>query len=65
MGEEEKRQYNLGILILLVVLCWPAALIYYFTRPEGKVWADKNLPRMWETDTVGIQSMSSLWKGCS
>jgi len=36
MGEEEKRQYNLGILILLVVLCWPAALIYYFTRPKVK-----------------------------
>lgn len=38
MGEEEgeKREYNLGILILLVILCWPAALIYYFTRPKVK-----------------------------
>jgi len=32
--EGEKRQYNLGILILLVILCWPAAIIYYFTRPK-------------------------------
>jgi len=35
--EEEKRTYNLGILIILVILCWPVALIYYFTRPKVKV----------------------------
>gem|GEM_PF-646946 len=33
MGEE-KREYNLAILILLVLLCWPAAIVYYFTRPK-------------------------------
>jgi len=31
---EEKRKYNLAILIILLILCWPAALIYYFTRPK-------------------------------
>lgn len=36
MGEEEKREYNLAVLIILLILCWPAALIYYFTRPKVK-----------------------------
>jgi hypothetical protein len=36
MGEEEKRKYNLGVLIILVIICWPLALIYYFTRPVVK-----------------------------
>ena len=31
MGDE--REYNLAILVILLLLCWPAALIYYFTRP--------------------------------
>ena len=31
MGDE--RDYNLAILVILLLLCWPAALIYYFTRP--------------------------------
>jgi hypothetical protein len=34
MTQVETRQYSLGLLIILVVLCWPAALIYYFTRPK-------------------------------
>lgn len=34
---EEKRKYSLGILIILLLFCWPAALIYYFTRPKVKV----------------------------
>jgi hypothetical protein len=34
---EYKRQYTLWLLILLVILCWPAAIIYYFTRPKVPV----------------------------
>jgi len=33
---EEKRQYSLAILIILLLFCWPAALLYYFTRPRVK-----------------------------
>ena len=33
---EGERKYSLGILIILLLLCWPAALIYYFTRPKVK-----------------------------
>jgi len=29
----ETRDYDLALLIILVVFCWPAAIIYYFTRP--------------------------------
>jgi hypothetical protein len=31
---EYKRKYTLWVLIVLVVLCWPAAIIYYFTRDK-------------------------------
>ncbi|HEX4922290.1 MAG TPA: zinc-ribbon domain-containing protein [Candidatus Bathyarchaeia archaeon] len=34
MGDE--RDYNLAILVILLLLCWPAALIYYFTRPSSR-----------------------------
>jgi RNA polymerase subunit RPABC4/transcription elongation factor Spt4 len=35
MGEEAgERQYSVGVLIILLLLCWPAALVYYFTRPR-------------------------------
>ena len=34
MAQVETRQYDLVILILLVIFCWPAAIIYYFTRPK-------------------------------
>lgn len=27
-----KRKYELWVLVLLIIVCWPAALIYYFTR---------------------------------
>ena len=33
---EEKRQYSLALLIILVIFCPLAALIYYFTRPKVK-----------------------------
>lgn len=39
----EVRPFNLAILIVLIVLLWPAAVVYYFTR-------EKNIA------TVGIQS---------
>jgi hypothetical protein len=29
-----KRKYTLWVLILLVIVCWPAAIVYYFTRPK-------------------------------
>ena len=28
-----ERDYDLAILIILLFLCWPAGVIYYFTRP--------------------------------
>ncbi len=28
-----KRQFDLLILVLLIIFCWPAAIVYYFTRP--------------------------------
>ncbi|MCI4330312.1 MAG: hypothetical protein L3K19_00490 [Thermoplasmata archaeon] len=34
---EYKRQFTLWLLILLVIVCWPAAIIYYFTRPKVPV----------------------------
>jgi hypothetical protein len=34
---EYKRQYTLWLLIVLVLICWPAAVIYYFTRPKVPV----------------------------
>jgi hypothetical protein len=34
---EYKRQYTLWILILLVLVCWPVAIIYYFTREKVPV----------------------------
>jgi len=36
MGDTDKREYSMGVLIILILLCWPAALIYYFTRPVRK-----------------------------
>ena len=32
-----KRQYTLWVLIVLVIFCWPAAIIYYFTREKVPV----------------------------
>ncbi|MCI4372419.1 MAG: hypothetical protein L3K02_02070 [Thermoplasmata archaeon] len=32
-----KRKYTLWVLILLVLVCWPAAIIYYFTRDKVPV----------------------------
>lgn len=34
---EYKREYTLWVLILLVILCWPAAILYYFTRDKVPV----------------------------
>jgi len=34
MTQVETREYSLAVLIILVLFCWPAALIYYFTRPK-------------------------------
>jgi len=34
--EEGKRKYSLAVLIILVIFCWPLAIIYYFTRPKVK-----------------------------
>src|SRR5438094_3416479 len=31
MGDE--REYSLAILVILLLLCWPAAIVYYYTRP--------------------------------
>ena len=32
-----KRKYRLWLLILLVLVCWPVAIIYYFTREKVPV----------------------------
>jgi hypothetical protein len=32
-----KRKFTLWLLIVLVIICWPAAIIYYFTRPKVPV----------------------------
>lgn len=32
-----KRKYTLWVLILLVIVCWPAAILYYFTRDKVAV----------------------------
>jgi hypothetical protein len=32
-----KRKYTLWVLILLVIVCWPAAIIYFFTRDKVPV----------------------------
>jgi hypothetical protein len=32
-----KRKYTLWVLIVLVILCWPAAILYYFTRDKVPV----------------------------
>lgn len=34
---EFRRKYTLWVLIVLVLLCWPAAIIYYFTRDKVPV----------------------------
>lgn len=31
---EKGRAYSLVVLIILVIVCWPAAIIYYLTRPK-------------------------------
>ena len=32
-----KRKFTLWVLILLVIVCWPAAIVYYFTREKVPV----------------------------
>ena len=32
-----KRDYALWLLILLIIICWPAAIVYYFTRKKVPV----------------------------
>ena len=32
-----KRKYTLWVLIVLILFCWPAAIIYYFTREKVAV----------------------------
>lgn len=32
-----KRKYTLWILVVLIILCWPIAIIYYFTRDKVPV----------------------------
>ena len=34
---EYKRKYTLWVLVVLILFCWPAALIYYFTRDKVPV----------------------------
>ncbi len=32
-----KRKYALWVLVVLIIICWPAAIIYYFTREKVPV----------------------------
>ncbi len=34
---EGKREYKLWLLILLVLIMWPLALVYFFTRPKNTI----------------------------
>lgn len=34
---EYRRKYSLAILVILIIFCWPAAIIYYFTRDKVPV----------------------------
>ena len=34
---EYKRKYTLWVLVVLILFCWPAAIIYYFTRDKVPV----------------------------
>ncbi|MEJ2272686.1 MAG: hypothetical protein P8X91_09490 [Candidatus Bathyarchaeota archaeon] len=34
---EGKRDFSWAIVIILVILIWPAALVYYFTRQRSSV----------------------------
>ncbi len=29
-----RRRYPFWLLVLLIIVCWPVAIIYYFTRPK-------------------------------
>lgn len=29
-----KRKYALWLLVVLIIVCWPIAIVYYFTRPK-------------------------------
>lgn len=32
-----KRKYTLWVLVVLIIVCWPAAILYYFTRDKVPV----------------------------
>jgi hypothetical protein len=34
---EYKRDYTLWVLVVLIIFCWPAAILYYFTRDKVPV----------------------------
>ncbi len=34
----DERDYNLAVLVILLLLCWPLALIYYYTRPKKEYY---------------------------
>lgn len=34
---EYKRKYTLWVLVVLLLFCWPAAILYYFTRDKVMV----------------------------
>ena len=36
---EGKRDFNWGIMIILIIFLWPAALVYYFTRQKSSISA--------------------------
>lgn len=29
-----KRKFKLWLLVVLILICWPAAIVYYFTREK-------------------------------
>ena len=36
---EGKRDFSWAIMIILIILIWPAALVYYFTRQRSSITA--------------------------
>lgn len=36
---EGKRDFSWAVMIILIILIWPAALVYYFTRQRSSITA--------------------------
>ncbi|RLF09573.1 MAG: hypothetical protein DRJ98_07910 [Thermoprotei archaeon] len=53
---EGKREYRLWLLILLVLIMWPLALVYFFTRPKNTISVTISPKREGEGSVVTIST---------